>query len=336
MHPGEQVLLRVIGQGRWQHPFHEHGNHVRVLARDGNLLLSQTRCEQLSPARCCSRRPRRPGQAMDGIFYWTGKGLNWDAYGHNPASGDPNAKLPCTSRRQRLQHRRARRRSTTTSGARTTTSRWRRIRSATWRPAVRSPCPIRTSSTNGAWYGGSPYLGPDATGRAVGPTADPAFRHGRQSAHRRSRLRLHVALAQRARDHDQQHLPGRNDDDDAGRFPGIRNRRVELTEENSNAIQLSQSNLQDSGIRGDHSPPRSASLAQQQVNLTAGPATPPCPTAQRCRCGATAAAARRPARPRPAPSLNPAATGWSPVVITVPTGPDLQINLTNNLIVRRE
>ena len=24
--------------------------------------------------------------------------------------------------------------------------------------------------TNGAWYGGSPYLGPNATGRAVGPT----------------------------------------------------------------------------------------------------------------------------------------------------------------------
>ena len=41
MHPGEQVLLRIIGQGRWQHPFHEHANHVRVLARDGNLILSQ-------------------------------------------------------------------------------------------------------------------------------------------------------------------------------------------------------------------------------------------------------------------------------------------------------
>src|SRR5256884_1489790 len=40
MHPGEQVLIRVIGQGRWQHPFHEHGNHVRILARDGNLILS--------------------------------------------------------------------------------------------------------------------------------------------------------------------------------------------------------------------------------------------------------------------------------------------------------
>src|SRR6184192_2025508 len=36
MHPGDLTLLRIIGQGRWQHPFHEHGNHVRVLARDGN------------------------------------------------------------------------------------------------------------------------------------------------------------------------------------------------------------------------------------------------------------------------------------------------------------
>ena len=32
MHPGDQTLVRVIGQGRWQHPFHEHGNHVRILA----------------------------------------------------------------------------------------------------------------------------------------------------------------------------------------------------------------------------------------------------------------------------------------------------------------
>ena len=31
--------MRVIGQGRWQHPFHFHGNHARVLARDGNLML---------------------------------------------------------------------------------------------------------------------------------------------------------------------------------------------------------------------------------------------------------------------------------------------------------
>jgi len=38
MHPGELVLLRIIGQGRWQH-LHEHGNPVRILARDGNLLI---------------------------------------------------------------------------------------------------------------------------------------------------------------------------------------------------------------------------------------------------------------------------------------------------------
>src|ERR1017187_3933709 len=30
-------------------------------------------------------------------------------------------------------------------------------------------------------------------------------------------------------------------------------------------------------------------------------------------------------------ALNPTATGWSPVVITVPTGQSLTINLTNNL-----
>jgi FtsP/CotA-like multicopper oxidase with cupredoxin domain len=40
MHPGDLVLMRIIGQGRMQHPFHFHGNHARVLARDGNLLLS--------------------------------------------------------------------------------------------------------------------------------------------------------------------------------------------------------------------------------------------------------------------------------------------------------
>ena len=37
-----------------------------------------------------------PGQAFDGIFYWTGRGLNWDPYAHNPASTDALAKLPCT------------------------------------------------------------------------------------------------------------------------------------------------------------------------------------------------------------------------------------------------
>jgi hypothetical protein len=42
MHPGELTLIRTIGQGRWQHPFHEHANHVRILARDGDLVLSSS------------------------------------------------------------------------------------------------------------------------------------------------------------------------------------------------------------------------------------------------------------------------------------------------------
>src|SRR2546430_15392911 len=88
MHPGDLTLLRIIGQGRWQHPFHEHGNHVRVLARDGNLIVagtSGTAATQLAGPLLFTTTTT-PGQAMDGIFYWTGKGLNWDAYAHHPGS----------------------------------------------------------------------------------------------------------------------------------------------------------------------------------------------------------------------------------------------------------
>ncbi len=95
IHPGEQVLLRVIGQGRWQHPFHEHANHVRILARDGNLILSQNDSSQLAGPLLFTTTTT-PGLAMDGIFYFTGRGLNWDMYGHNPSSSIANAKLSCT------------------------------------------------------------------------------------------------------------------------------------------------------------------------------------------------------------------------------------------------
>ena len=75
-----------------------------------------------------------------------------------------------------------------------------------------------------------------------------------------------------------------------------------------------------------------AAFAQQQVNLTARAATAAgtgvpmwgysCDAIQVAGTTATCA------------PLNPAAAtlgGWSPVVITVPTGQDLQINLTNTL-----
>ena len=40
MHPGDKVLLRLIGGGRDLHPFHHHGNNALAIARDGKLLES--------------------------------------------------------------------------------------------------------------------------------------------------------------------------------------------------------------------------------------------------------------------------------------------------------
>jgi hypothetical protein len=85
MHPGELTLIRTIGQGRWQHPFHEHANHVRILARDGNLILSPTNPTTSLAGVLMFNTDTTPGEAFDGIFYFTGRGLNWDPYGHHPA-----------------------------------------------------------------------------------------------------------------------------------------------------------------------------------------------------------------------------------------------------------
>ncbi len=176
MHPGELTLIRVIGQGRWQHPFHEHGNHVRILGRDGNLILSST-TTPISYANGGSAvglagpllftTTTTPGLAFDGIFYWTAKGLNWDAYGHNAASSDPLATLTCTP---------------DVNGYNTGDP--TAINYYEWcqdheKPVEKYPfgdvagggpatLPDANLFTNGPWYGGSPYLGPDATIRATG------------------------------------------------------------------------------------------------------------------------------------------------------------------------
>jgi FtsP/CotA-like multicopper oxidase with cupredoxin domain len=168
MHPGEQVLLRVIGQGRWQHPFHEHGNHVRILGRDGNLILSQTDVNSLAGPLLFTTTTT-PGQAMDGIFYWTAKGLNWDAYGHNSNSSDPLARLACTPDANGYN---------TSAPTAINYFEWcqdhnKPVQSAPFGD-IASGGPVTLPDvnilTNGAWYGGSPYLGPNATVRATGPT----------------------------------------------------------------------------------------------------------------------------------------------------------------------
>jgi FtsP/CotA-like multicopper oxidase with cupredoxin domain len=168
MHPGELTLLRIVGQGRWQHPFHEHANHVRVLARDGNLILSQSDPNSLAGPLLFTTTTT-PGQAMDGIFYYTGRGLNWDMYGHNPASTSTNAKLPCNPDANGYN-----------TGAPTAINyfEWCQDHNKPMQVApfgdVAGSGPVTLPDpnlfANGAWYGGSPYLGPDATTRAVGPT----------------------------------------------------------------------------------------------------------------------------------------------------------------------
>src|SRR5437016_1603654 len=166
MHPGELTLIRVIGQGRWQHPFHEHGNHVRILARDGNLILSQTDATKLG-GRLEFTTDTTPGQAFDGIFYWSGKGLNWDPYGHHPGSSDPSATLACTPDANGYN-----------TGAPTAINFWEWCQDHN-KPVQVAPfgdvasggpatLPDPNIFANGPWYGGSPYLGPSATLRATG------------------------------------------------------------------------------------------------------------------------------------------------------------------------
>ena len=171
MHPGEMVLVRVIGQGRMQHPFHEHANHLRVLARDGNLLLTPS--NRLAGPLLFTTTTT-PGQALDAMFQYTAKGLNWDVYGH--ADGitteicipDANGYF------------------TTGSGATGAEPNYYEWCADHKKPLESKPfgsvgsggpvtLPDPNILVNGAWYSGSPYLGPDANARSVGPTPIPPF-----------------------------------------------------------------------------------------------------------------------------------------------------------------
>ncbi len=189
MHPGELTLIRTIGQGRWQHPFHEHANHVRILARDGNLILSNntiTYQGTTTPAPALAgvlmfNTDTTPGQAFDGIFYFTGRGLNWDPYGHHAplpgttagsAASDPYgdglATLQCTPDANGYN---------TGNTAALNYYEWCQDHD---KPIQANPfgdvgaggpatLPDPNVLTNGAWYGGTPYLGPDASLRATTP-----------------------------------------------------------------------------------------------------------------------------------------------------------------------
>ena len=97
MHPGEMTLIRSIGTGRWQHPFHEHANHVRILGRDGNLIVTPANPTTSLSGILMFNTDTTPGDAFDGIFYYSGRGLNWDAFGHHPAGTGANTQFPITN-----------------------------------------------------------------------------------------------------------------------------------------------------------------------------------------------------------------------------------------------
>jgi len=87
MWPGKRMLMRVIGAGRDLHPYHHHGNHARVIARDGRLLESNPGVSGADLSHEVFTVQSVPGQTVDAIFTWTGAGMGWDIYGHAP--GDP-------------------------------------------------------------------------------------------------------------------------------------------------------------------------------------------------------------------------------------------------------
>jgi FtsP/CotA-like multicopper oxidase with cupredoxin domain len=144
MHPGDLMLMRIIGQGRWQHPFHFHGNHARVLARDGNLLVSQSDATKLAGPLLFTT-PTVSGQAQDQIFTWTGQSLNWDVYGLSIAHKCNGKALPAVP------------------GSASAQSLGFDPVTHEYCPDHGKPMPVTTPDpnivANGLWYGGTPYLG---------------------------------------------------------------------------------------------------------------------------------------------------------------------------------
>jgi FtsP/CotA-like multicopper oxidase with cupredoxin domain len=87
-HPGDKILMRVVGGGRESHPFHHHGDHALLIARDGQLLDGDSLTPELDLAYEEFTILVNPGQTVDAIFDWTGEKMGWDIYG-TVASGMP-------------------------------------------------------------------------------------------------------------------------------------------------------------------------------------------------------------------------------------------------------
>lgn len=95
VHPGERVLLRMVGAGSDLHPMHHHGANSWAIARDGRMLSSDPVNKGPNLALSDYTIKVVPGQTYDAVWSWTGKGIGWDIYGATcnaaaPVAFDPN------------------------------------------------------------------------------------------------------------------------------------------------------------------------------------------------------------------------------------------------------
>ena len=79
-HPGDKVLVREVDMGSDSHPFHHHGENMRLIARDGRVMSSDNGVTA-DLGRSDNTLNMAPRQTIDSIWSWSGKGLNWDVYG---------------------------------------------------------------------------------------------------------------------------------------------------------------------------------------------------------------------------------------------------------------
>jgi hypothetical protein len=151
MHPGERLLMRVVGGGSQFHPFHHHGNHARVIGRDGFPLEETQGTKDLSYEVFTVQTV--PGQAYDAIFEWTGKDIGWDIYGTDGDLGKHTCNGKNTNAAQALRK---------SSPADPYFS--------TWDPTTKEWCgdhglvfpvtlPDPLNLVNGGFWSGSPYMG---------------------------------------------------------------------------------------------------------------------------------------------------------------------------------
>lgn len=81
LHPGERILLRMIGAGTDLHPMHHHGNNSWAIARDGRMLSSDPTTRGPNLAFSDYTIKVVPGQTYDAIWTWSGTGIGWDIFG---------------------------------------------------------------------------------------------------------------------------------------------------------------------------------------------------------------------------------------------------------------